>query len=85
MRSAVIVPFSTSVKGVDQTVYQMPLKNYPALGLTGMEIQELVSNVIIGPSPSAATDRDLLVAALTDAGIADAGAKVSLSEVPLRP
>lgn len=72
------------IQGVPQLVHKIPLKSYPDEGFLGAEIPELVERIIIGPSLHGYAMRDAFVGILEEAGVADAGARVYVSDIPLR-
>jgi hypothetical protein len=72
------------INGVPQTIYKIPLKDIPAIGLTGMEIPSLIHRVIIGPTQYPIAVRKAFVTLLLDAGVADAEKRVWFSQIPLR-
>ena len=73
-----------TINGVPQTVYKIPLRNYPDDGLVGMEIPELVDRIIIGPTEYPVALQEAFVAQLEACGVEDAGSKVVVSGIPLR-
>ena len=72
------------INGVPQTIYKIPLKDIPAIGLTGMEIPSLIHRVIIGPTQHPIAVRKAFVTALLNAEVADAEKRVWVSQIPLR-
>jgi hypothetical protein len=73
-----------SVRGVPQTVYKIPLKNKPGLGMPTLEIPNLINRVLIGPCLYPQQVADAYSKALTDAGVKDAMHLITISEIPLR-
>jgi hypothetical protein len=73
-----------SVGGVPQRIYKLMLENYPDEGHTGATIPELLEEVIIGPTQYPWPIYDALVEKLSAVGVADAGKKVRVSQIPLR-
>ena len=72
------------IRGVPQTVYKIPLRNIPEEGLVGVEIQEILHHIIIGPSSYPLPLHDAFVSVLEQAGVEDAASKVITSDIPLR-
>lgn len=73
-----------TIGGIPQHVCKIPLQNIPEEGITGIAIPDLVDRVIIGPSVYPGPIAIAFVAALTQAGIPDAGSRVVISDIPLR-
>lgn len=73
-----------TIRGTAQPVYDLPLKNIPEEGLTGIEIPELVHKIIIGPTQYGAAIRNALWFLLKDAGVTDPTSRLFFSDVPLR-
>jgi hypothetical protein len=73
-----------TVRGVTQTIYDLPLKNIPQEGLVGIEIPELLHKIIIGPTQYGAATANALWFLLQDAGVADPASRIVISGVPLR-
>lgn len=74
----------TSVNGVPQKIYKMPLKNIPDKQFYGAELNELIYKIIIGPCDHPLPIRDALIEALYDAKVVDAHNRVTISHIPLR-
>lgn len=72
------------VSGVPQRVYRIPLEDVPTEGLTGMTVDQLLRRVIIGPCADPILLWEGFVELLTEAGVANAHERVSISNVPLR-
>jgi hypothetical protein len=72
------------IGGIPQTVYRLPLKNNPAVGLTGIELPDLIDHVIIGPTQHAGPIRDAIVAKLAERNVEDPWSKVFASGLPAR-
>lgn len=83
-KSNVLVPFQTSVNGIPQTVYKIPLANIPEKNLIGLEIPELIDRVIVGPTQFPATISEALESALRKAGIENPETRVIASDIPIR-
>lgn len=73
-----------SINGTPQRIYKIPFVNYPDEGFTGATLPEALKRLIIGPVaapyPTYQTFNDLL----HEAGVADVGAKLAYSSIPLR-
>jgi hypothetical protein len=72
------------VSGVPQRVYTLPLRSDPEGGLTGLNPDELIDRIIIGPTQYPFAMYEAFVSALTDVGVADAGKRVFNSQIPVR-
>jgi len=72
------------VSGVPQRVYKIPLKSDPAGGLSGLDPDELVDRVIIGPTQFPYAMYDAFVSALEEAGVKNAANRVVISQIPVR-
>jgi hypothetical protein len=73
-----------SIGNVPQQIYKIPLKNIPDEGLFGVEPNELVDRVIIGPTLYPSAIQQAFIKLMTGAGIQDAAEKVIISDIPLR-
>jgi hypothetical protein len=73
-----------TIRGVTQTVFDLPLKDIPQEGVIGIEIPQLLHKVIIGPTQFAQANYVALWHLLQDAGVADPEARLVYSGVPLR-
>jgi hypothetical protein len=72
------------VGGVPQMVYKIPLENKPAVGISGLDVADLLERVIIGPSQFPWVMFEAFVAALDLAGVKDAASRVCSSLIPIR-
>ena len=79
-----IMPALQCVRGVPQRIYRVPFKNYPQEGMTMATLPEILDRLIIGPSPYGYPTASALHLALEEAGVSDAGQKISISGIPLR-
>lgn len=79
-----IKPDIQSIGGVPQKLYKIPLKNEPSENLVGIEIAEIVSSIIVGPTQFPREIGEALVDLLTNKGMQDAATKVVISDIPLR-
>jgi hypothetical protein len=81
-----VVSFNTEIiDGVPQLIYKIPLKDSPEDDVVGVEIPMLVDRVIIGPSAYPIPISHAFALALYNAGMTDAGSRVVVSNIPLRP
>lgn len=71
-------------KGFSETIYKIPLKNRTDLGITGIEVHELIDRVIIGPSDHATDLRQQFISLLTNRGVPAADGRVIASNIPFR-
>lgn len=72
------------IAGVPQLVYKLPLKNNKELGVTGLDLGELLEGIIIGPSEYPLTINDAFRAILGDTNLQELKKKVVNSNIPLR-
>jgi hypothetical protein len=72
------------VGGIPQVIYKIPFKNNPGARITGLEPNEILDRVIIGPTQFPWAMYEAFVAALEGAGIADARNRVFVSQIPVR-
>lgn len=72
------------ISRVPQIVYKLPLRNLPEEGISGLDPDELVNRVIIGPTRFPWAVAEAIVDALTSVGVNDAGSRVVVSDIPLR-
>jgi hypothetical protein len=73
-----------TVEGVPQKVYKLPLVNVPEEGLANIEVSELLSEVIIGPTEYPLPVYEAYASALESAGVLDVEKKIRISGIPLR-
>jgi hypothetical protein len=72
------------VAGVPQLIYKIPFRNDPDAGISGLEPNEILDRVIIGPTQFPWAMYEAFVAALEGAGIKDASSRVFVSQIPVR-
>jgi hypothetical protein len=72
------------IQSCPQIIYELPLKDAPEHGLTGISPGALIERIIIGPTKYPLALYDYFVKLLSDAGIERAYEKVVLSHIPLR-
>jgi len=85
--AAEVTPFTTSIGGIPQTVYQMPFHNPgkdPLHNIPQLDLNEILVKVIIGPCAYPETVYRTLVDEMTAAGIQNARSRVIKSDIPLR-
>ncbi len=75
---------AANVRGHDETIFEIPLKDVPEQGLVGIEIKDLLNHIVIGPSNRTEDIRVGLVEALSRNGIENPAARIFASEIPLR-
>ncbi len=73
-----------AVNGVPQRVYKFPLADFPDEGFFGATLNDLLEEIIIGPTLSSETILDALGGALTQEGVTDGFDRVRESKIPLR-
>lgn len=74
----------TSVRGVVQKVFKLPMVNCPEENLTGVEPTEIVDQLLIGPSLDSTIVRDAAVEKLRELGFENADRMVTETHIPLR-
>lgn len=85
MEPSPLVPVQLEViGGIPQRVLKLALKDRPDLGLTGLEPNQLIDRVLIGPCEHSEVIGQALWGALGAAGVADAGNKIFYTGIPLR-
>jgi hypothetical protein len=73
-----------SIGGVPQIVYKIPCDATVSPALAGIDISRTFDRLIIGPSQYPLAMHEAFSAALTKAGIADAGKRIFISNIPIR-
>jgi hypothetical protein len=73
-----------SIAGVPQLIYKMPLDAAVAPQVAALDVARIFDRLIIGPSPYSLAMHQAFAAALTKAGVADAGTRVVFSGIPIR-
>ena len=85
IESSPLLPIQYEViGGIPQRVLKIKLADHPDQGLTGLEPNQLIDRVLIGPCEHSAVIKQALWGALSDAGVADAGNKIFPTGIPLR-
>jgi hypothetical protein len=82
--SPLITASTEIVGGVPQIVFNLPLDKSVDPILDDLDISKIFDRLIIGPSPYPVTMADAFVDALSKAGVADAGKKIFISNIPIR-
>lgn len=73
-----------TIRGTEQLIYELPLRDDPKLGIFGIKPKDLLERAIVGPTENAKGVQAALVAALETAGFTDAASRVTCSNVPYR-
>jgi hypothetical protein len=73
-----------TIGGVPQIIYKIPISGGSPDELNQISLPNLLDRVIIGPTPYPWAMYEAFVAALTNAGVPDAGSKVFASGIPIR-
>jgi hypothetical protein len=73
-----------NVEGVPQSVYKIPLRDWPEEGLVGLAIPSFIDKIIIGPTRMPATLYNTFHRVLTEAGVENVQHKLFVSDIPLR-
>ena len=82
--SPLIESANETIGGIPQIVYKLPLDKSANPVLADLDISNLFDRLIIGPSPFPVAMADAFADALTKAGVADAGKKIFISNIPIR-
>lgn len=72
------------IGGVPQTVYDLPIRNQPELGVLSASLNEILKEIIIGPTSHPIVIFSALIDAMADAGVAEPEKRVRISNIPLR-
>ena len=72
------------IRGVPQQIIKVPFKSYPDEGLSGLEIENLVDRIIIGPTQHPIIIRDAFIDLLSAYGVNNPETKVHILHIPLR-
>jgi hypothetical protein len=72
------------IGGLPQRICKIPLRSNPEAGLTGLDPDEMIDRVIIGPTQYQAAMFDAFVSVLTEAGVREAVNRVVISQIPVR-
>lgn len=73
-----------TIGGIPQIVYKMPFKNCEDLGITGLDLSELLERIIIGPSQYSFVLFDAFNSTLISEEILNSNKKIVVSDIPLR-
>jgi hypothetical protein len=71
------------VGGVPQPIFKVPLRDIPEAGIAAA-IPKLLDRIIIGPTQYPSAQYEAFFELLTEAGVHDPGAKLHISDIPLR-
>ena len=80
----VLIKDIQSINGIPQTIYKIPLKDVPEEGLFGIQLNELVERVIIGPAKFPYIVKEALIEILNSKGVKSAADRIFVSDIPLR-
>jgi hypothetical protein len=72
------------IGGIPQPVCKIPIDNTVSDILGDLDLSKLFDRLIIGPSQYPWAMYESFVAALTEAGVADAAKRVFISGIPIR-
>jgi len=79
-----IVPSCETINGIPQSVYKIPLQDWPDEGITGLSIPCFLNRIIIGPATLQGTLYNTFYKLLGEAGVIDIESKLCRSDIPLR-
>jgi hypothetical protein len=79
-----VEPLVTSIRGIPQLVYRIPLEDRPGLGMPELELDRLLHRVIIGPTQYPFQIAEAYDEAMQRAGVQNAGERIKISRIPLR-
>lgn len=82
--SSRVTPRKAEIRGVPQIVYELPLADIPEASLFGLEPDELIDRIIIGPTKYPLVMFDYFCAALDNVGVKEPAKRVFISHIPLR-
>ena len=82
--SPILSPGIEVVSGVPQSIYKLDFKNVPANNISGMSLEELLYQLVIGPTQYEDTVRATLVSILKRKGLSRAEQRVTISGMPFR-
>lgn len=82
--SPLMISSTEVVGGVPQIVYQIPLDKSVSPDLADLDFGRIFDRLIVGPSPYPWAMYEAFADALATAGVADAGNRIRVSEIPLR-
>ncbi|MFC7049014.1 DUF2971 domain-containing protein [Emcibacter nanhaiensis] len=72
------------INGVPQKIYQIPLQDVPEENLVGLELDQFLDRIIIGPNEHPYVAWEAFVEVLRDAGVSNPEQRVIVSDIPLR-
>ncbi|WP_332117235.1 DUF2971 domain-containing protein [Azorhizobium caulinodans] len=72
------------ISGVPQKIYKVPLRDDPDRDYIGVNPEDIIDCIIVGPTAFSKTVRDALVAVLKRKGLRHAEEMVVVSDIPLR-
>jgi len=82
--SARVVKKKVEIRGHPQIVYELPLRDVPEANLLGLDPNELINRVIIGPTKYPIALFDYCCEVLAEAGVVEPEKRVFVSHIPLR-
>ena len=72
------------IEGIPQTIYKVPLKDFPEDGLVGATIPDLLDRIIVGPTEHPFEVKQAFVEQLKSINVPDADERVIVSGIPLK-
>lgn len=72
------------INGIPQIVYSIEMKDYPLYALSGTNPNDLIYQIIVGPTDNGEVIMGALRIALASAGVSDPEARIRFSDIPLR-
>jgi len=79
-----ITPSTETIGGVPQVVFNLPLNKTVDPILDDLDFANLFDRLIIAPTPYPVAMFDAFLAALSKVGVAEAGKKIIVSDIPIR-
>jgi hypothetical protein len=73
-----------TVACVPQRVHKLPLRSDAGAGLAGLDPDQLVDRIIIGPTQYPSPIIEAFASVLRDAGVKDAHTRIVISQIPVR-
>lgn len=73
-----------AVRGVPETIYKIPLKDAPEVGMTGINVTEFIDHIIVGPSRESEKIKHAFTTQLRNLGVPNPESRVVESGIPYR-
>jgi hypothetical protein len=83
-KSPIVSQSVETVRGVPQVVHKVHMQNKPEMNITGIEIDEVLDRLIIGPTQFSLSIYDAVMEELKAAGVSAPQSRIVVSGIPLR-